>query len=418
MSKSISTHNSKMPAQATGNSSYLSSRQDFIRTVAYFWIVAAAVTYCFRIYEQTRIGLTDGKRLPLGVDFINYWGSSALAWQGRIDEIYDWDRYHSFLESIAGAPIGPFHYSYPPVLLLLTLPFIALPYVPSLAVWLISGWYAFYRALRLAMPGGGALLLALATPAVFFNANAGQNGFWTAALLGGGLCLLQRAPVASGVMLGLLIYKPHMALLIPVALLAGRQWRAFIAAAVTLIVLLAASLLAFGSEFWADYFERVASLRKWILEDSYGVWHWMISIFVSARTLGAPPQLAYLIQAAAAIAAGAVVAIAWYRDAPAPIRYSLLVLGNLVATPYLHDYDLVVGAFVAAWLVGYCSAERLPDKSACVVAFLLLVLPVFAASLGRLTGVSPGPLFLIPAFILTVRLTPGLLWPLRSPVTR
>ena len=37
-------------------------------------------------------------------------------------------------------------------------------HVPALLAWLAAGWYAFYRALRRAMPGQGALLLALAAP--------------------------------------------------------------------------------------------------------------------------------------------------------------------------------------------------------------------------------------------------------------
>ena len=71
----------------------------------------------------------------------------------------------------------------------------------------------------------------LAAPAVFINAVGGQNGTWTAALFGGGLSLLERRPLLAGGLLGLLIYKPQLALLIPVALLAGRHWRAFAAAA-------------------------------------------------------------------------------------------------------------------------------------------------------------------------------------------
>ena len=58
-------------------------------------------------------------------------------------------------------------YSYPPVLLLLITPLALMAHVPALLVWLAAGWYAFYRALRLAMPGQGALLLALAAPGGF-----------------------------------------------------------------------------------------------------------------------------------------------------------------------------------------------------------------------------------------------------------
>jgi hypothetical protein len=58
-------------------------------------------------------------------------------------------------------------YSYPPVLLLLITPLALMAHVPALLVWLAAGWYAFYRALHLARPGQGALLLALAAPGGF-----------------------------------------------------------------------------------------------------------------------------------------------------------------------------------------------------------------------------------------------------------
>ena len=67
-----------------------------------------------------------------------------------------------------GAALDAYHYSYPPVLLLLLItPLALMAHVPALLVWLAAGWYAFYRALRLAMPGQGALLLALAAPGGF-----------------------------------------------------------------------------------------------------------------------------------------------------------------------------------------------------------------------------------------------------------
>ena len=50
---------------------------------------------------------------------------------------------------------------------LLTTPLALMAHVPALLAWLAAGWYAFYRALRLAMPGQGALLLALAAPGGF-----------------------------------------------------------------------------------------------------------------------------------------------------------------------------------------------------------------------------------------------------------
>src|SRR5258706_6960278 len=101
------------------------------------------------------------------------------------------------------------------------------------------------------MPGRGTLLLALAAPAVFINAVGGQNGTWTAALFGGGLGLLERRPLLAGGLLGLLIYKPQLGLLIPVALLAGRHLRAAAAAGAVARTLLMVCGIRVGAHVWA-----------------------------------------------------------------------------------------------------------------------------------------------------------------------
>jgi hypothetical protein len=97
---------------------------------------------------------------------------------------------------VVGASLDAYDYSYPPVLLLLTTPLALIAHMALLA-WLAAGWYAFYRALRRAMPGQGALLLALAALVVFIDAVGGQNSSWTAALFGGGLSLLERRPLLA-----------------------------------------------------------------------------------------------------------------------------------------------------------------------------------------------------------------------------
>ena len=177
-----------MPAGG-GRPISLPVRHELVLAAARCWVVLAAVFYAWDVWRTTRVGLSDGAERPLGWDFINYWSGAVLAWRGEATHVYDWFAFHVFEQGVVGAQLDFFHYSYPPVLLILTAPLALLPYVPALAAWLLASWYAFYRALRLALPKG-AWLLALATPAIFVNAIGGQNGAWTAALMGGGLGLL------------------------------------------------------------------------------------------------------------------------------------------------------------------------------------------------------------------------------------
>lgn len=372
--------------------------QSRLRAIAISWCAIAPVIYAVdlmapRLFDGTRAGR------PLGDDFINYWSAAWLAFHGRVAEIYDWDAFHVFETGVAGAPIDFYHYSYPPILLVLTAPLAALPYAPGLFAWLASGWCALYAALRVASPTQG-LWLALATPAILVNAVGGQNGTWTAALLGGGLTLLERRPILAGALFGCLAYKPQMGLLLPLALAAGGYWPTIAAAAAMVVALFAASVLLFGIGLWAEYLENVGVLRELILEDGTGVWHRMMSVFVAIRRIGADVTAAYAIQFVMALLVALVVVLLWRRrDCPAALKYAALVLGTCLATPYLQDYDLVVGAFVAVWI-----CQVMPDRPRLALASAggVLLLPLFGASLARMTGFAVGPVVLMPAFAVVI----------------
>ncbi len=376
---------------------------DLTITLARSFIAVAAAIYLFDLWQQTRDHLTNGALRPFGDDFINYWSGAYLAWHGHAAEIYDPVAFHLFQESVAGAPIQGYHYSYPPVLLLLTAPLAFVPYVPGLALWLAGGWYAFYRAVRLALPGRGALLLALSAPAVFTTAVGGQTGTWPAALFGFGLGLIEKRPALAGGLLGLLIYKPQFGLLVPVALLAGRHWRAFLFAGISAGALLAISVIWLGPALWTDYLRNLAVLRQIVLEDGTGVWHRFVSVFVAARRLGAPIDAAYAIQALTGALALIAVALVWWRkDAPLGVKNAVLLSGTCLATPYLQDYDLVFGALIVIWLWREPAAGF--ERTLPVAAALLLILPLLAAATANITGLCLGPLFIAPIFFLAARI--------------
>lgn len=372
-------------------------------TLARSFVAAAAFGYLFDLWHQTQDHLTDGAAgRPFGDDFINYWSAAFLTLQGRVHEIYDIHAFHAFQQTIAGPTLSGYHYSYPPVMLLLSAPIALIPYVPALFVWLGAGWYAFYRVLKEAMPGRGSLLFALAVPAVLINAVGGQNGCWSAALLGGGLTLLDRRPYLAGVLFGLMVYKPQLAILLPVVLIAGRKWRTFVATGATAGALLAMSVLAFGLDVWEQYFRLADALRHVILEEN-GVVHRMVSVFVAARPLGASVETAYIIQAVCGLAACAAAVAVWFKETPAGIRNAVLLLATCFATPYLQDYDLVFGALVVAWLWQQ-PLELYPSERALQISSaLFLVLPLVAAGLAHLTHLTYGPLFILPLFVLAVR---------------
>ncbi|MBM4286055.1 MAG: DUF2029 domain-containing protein [Deltaproteobacteria bacterium] len=164
-------------------------------------------------------GLVDLQGKPVGSDFVTFWAGSVLAHRGHPEAVYQGAALKAVVQKATGAAREyPWHY--PPGFLLFTLPLGLLPYLWSLGIWLAATLSAYLGVVRAWAPHPLGPWLALAFPGAFQNFFQGQNGFLSTALLGGGLLLLDRRPWLAGALLGLLTYKPHLAVLVPVVLLA------------------------------------------------------------------------------------------------------------------------------------------------------------------------------------------------------
>jgi len=354
-------------------------------------------------------GIVGG--LPLGEDFVNYWSGARLAADGQVGTVYNLRAFLDF-ERTHAAPFDQFRwYAYPPVALVIFQPLALLDYTPAYVAWLIGGTALCAWVLTPAIGWRMALLTVLATPAVFFNAVAGQNGEITAALMAGGVVLLDRRPWLAGLMFGALCYKPQFGVLIPVALLAAWRWRTFLAAGATVVAMTGASLLLYGRGTWAAYL-RNAPMNRYILENGrlpdlglaheayLPFWHRMPTMFAAARLAGAGLPLAYALQIVAAIAAVAAVAIAWRRKAPTPVLGAVLVLATLLATPYSWDYDFVALTFAVVWLWRDASTRTgfLPWEKLLLAASLVATLLFGPVSKATHLQIAPLVLWLALAF--------------------
>jgi hypothetical protein len=246
------------------------------------------------------------------------------------------------------------------------------------------------------------LLLALAYPAVFVNLGHGQNGFLTAALFGGALALVDRRPLAAGVLFGLLAYKPQFGLLIPVALVAGGRWRGIAAAALTLAALALATLAAFGPEVWRAYAASTAIARAELLEAGVAGWHKLHSVFAAVRMWGGPIPLAYAVHGAAALVAALSVAWVWRNSASLALRAAALAAATLVAAPHSHDYDLMLLAPAIAFLLidGFACGFAPYEKT--ILAFVAMA-PLVTRVVAQHTSIPLGTIAIIALLILTVR---------------
>src|SRR5262249_3025773 len=195
--------------------------------------------------------LLDPSGAPIATDFVNIWAAGRQALAGQAAAIYDVALHKSAEVTALGHDFdGEYPWIYPPTFLCAAVLLSLLPYVAANLTWMLLTFPAYVAAVRAIIGQRIGILLACAFPGLLANVMAGQNGFATAALFGGALVLLQRSPIVAGCLIGLLSFKPHLGILIPIALVAGGHWRAIAAAAVTVIVLALASAAAFGLATW------------------------------------------------------------------------------------------------------------------------------------------------------------------------
>jgi alpha-1,2-mannosyltransferase len=184
-------------------------------------------------------------------------------------------------------------------------------------------------------------------------------------LFGGGLLLLSRQPILAGVLFGCLAFKPQLALVLPIALLAAGRWRTILAAGITAISLAGLSLIVFGIESWEGFF-AVSSLASAALEQNLVGNQKMQSAFAAVRLLGGDVIFAYAVQAVLAVAVCAVLVMLLRRRSGSTAEAPAVAAAALLMSPFLLDYDLLLLAVPLAWTRGREFAPAFcPGRSWC-----------------------------------------------------
>ena len=348
-------------------------------------------------------GLIDRNGKPLGTDFSNVYAAGSLTLQGRPAEAYEPARQHAAEKAVFGGRQVPFYgWHYPPFFFAVAAAVAAFPYAVGLAIWVAASFAAYLAVIRAILPRPETLLIAAAFPAVFVNIGHGQNGFLTAALLGGALQLLDRRPGIAGVLIGLLAYKPQFGVLIPVALLAGERWISIATAAATVAALVAISFATLGSGVWHAFADSMTFTQTVVLEQGGTGWEKIQSIFSAVRMWGAGVGLAYAVQAALALVLAASLAWLWRSDAAFELKAAGLATASLLATPYVLDYDLVVLAVAIAFFARHGLNRGFRDYEISLLAAVWTV-PLLSRGVAGATGIPLGLLLLVATFALIMR---------------
>jgi alpha-1,2-mannosyltransferase len=331
-------------------------------------------------------GVMGPNDLPLGSDFSQVWVAGKEVLAGRPAAPYDIHLHAQAQHAEFPRQSGIFGWHYPPYFLAPAALLAHLPYLQALALWQFSTLALYLLSIFAILRGSGLsrgaiLVAALAFPAVLVNLGHGQNGFLTAALLGGGFALLDRRPMLAGVLFALLGYKPQFALTLPLALMIGGHWRAIVGASATLLAMTAASAAAFGLASWAAFFDSLGFTRTIVEEGATG-FEKIQSVFAAVRLLGGAVRVAYICQALTTIFALGALATLLRSQADRRVKAAATIVAMFLTTPYALDYDMMALAPAMALLLAHGLEEgsRPYEKSGLAFGYAAPLLARPAAS--------------------------------------
>jgi len=279
---------------------------------------------------------------PISPDFTMLWAGARFAVTRPLDT-YNVEAVTAAQMSLR-PPVGPLPFPYPPSALPLMVPFGLLPFWPAFWLWTALSAAAFWTAARRITSG---VALAYASPHVVLALLLGQSTLWVGALLIWGVTLLRSRPLVAGLLFGVAgAIKPQSAFLVPVALLAGRHWRAMpgMIAGFAAMCLLA---LPLGPHLWVDWLGMLGEHPR--IVSGYGL-DWLgASPAMALRVLGLPVYMHAVFVVFA-------LWLVWraFRGEDVHRRLLILLAATLLASPYAIRYELAMLApsFVAALLTG------------------------------------------------------------------
>ena len=287
--------------------------------------IIATVLLCAATIAYTRHMPEFGRFFAGHNDFLPLYTEGRLVGTGQM---YDIESGYREQDRTVGFHVtGRYHDRFPWQALLLA-PLSRLPYLPAYWLWIGINLACFAAVIRFwLLPRDYVLWGAVSLP-VAASIIVGQDSLMVAACMAGVLLLSNRGrDVAAGLLLALCTAKPHLFLLVPVALVAQRRWRLLVSAVAGTLGLLAISTAVAG----LDWTSRWIAIVKLLGQDSGLDVPRRASLFqlgVNGAT----------ITAAALLAVALCVAI--WRARTLERGIAAAILGSILIAPHASLYDL------------------------------------------------------------------------------
>jgi hypothetical protein len=369
------------PGSGKYMTSHVAARAFYITATIILWIVvfASMLHLLLKLYPLTEL---DSASASLRVDFAVFWAAAKLAFNGLPLAVFD----RQALLAAAGVPgaesLTNFLWLYPASFLVALTPLGALSFSLAFPAFIVSSAIAFALAVRSpasVLPGLARLMLA-SPVAVYCCLIIGQTGvLWTAGLVAGLWAMRCGNAVAAGFAIALLTMKPQLGLLIPVALIAARQWAIIGWVSGFTLVLIGIATALTGPEYWALHVDALRNVADRAADGALRM-HLLISSYGFLRALDIAHGTAFAFQVA--LTASLIAMIGWVWSRPGlsdDLKCATLCAAIPLATPYAYYYEMPILLAAALFLIRDGFGRYLASK-----AWLLVL------------WIGPAPVFFLP----------------------
>jgi arabinofuranan 3-O-arabinosyltransferase len=357
----------------------------------------AAVGWSMLAWSQFTSGPFDRFGQLRGVDFAQFYAAAWLVVNGLGAQLYDWELFGKTLPLVVpGVGDLLFLSVYPPQVAAALAPFGSLGYRDALAIWTIVSLLTYAACTAVVLRALPALwpyrlegwAFALGFPPLLQLVAHGQiTAPALAILVAAFLAFRAGRPLALGLALGSLAFKPQLLTIAAIAvLLQPSIWcAAGIGAAIAIQLLLAAAVL--GPGVLLGYAGVVETLLRHPQQFEPKIWA-MHSLKGAIELVADSGPLSNACWMAAVVATLWLARRAYRRVPAAEPRFAVILLAGLLINPHLYVYDLVLLALGLALIAAWIVAEHPRHASGTARVAYALVWTPLAGAITALTYVQ------------------------------
>jgi alpha-1,2-mannosyltransferase len=370
------------------------------------------------VYAHTMMvpGYIDRAGRFKGTDYIYFYVMGSLIAEGRTDALYDPDAHLAQGRRRIDPSLNLYapYSNYGPQIAAAVAPLSRLTFGWSLTLFLIltvalyalSVWCLWRISPGLQPYGTPVAVLAAGAPALFSLLRYAQLSALS-------LLLLSLAVVAhargrrflAGVMVGTMVFKPQLGIVVGLVMVVAGEWRIVAGAAVAAAAQLAAAWVIGGTEVMGQYLQVLWTLARnpSLVQIHPGEVH---SVRGFVQLLVPAPAAASAASLFALILAVWIGVKTWRSGVPHAVKWGLLVLLTVLASPHLLTYDLILLTIPLLVLADWAVTEREHRLQPWIARLLVfLYLAPFSSNLVRLLPLQLSVVVMVLLVILVVAAT-------------